>query len=85
MERLAPLLAQLDQTLAKRLVRAIGAIVSFRHSGSGLLLSELGAFITSPAQAPAGTKRLSNLLRSEKWQHGLFERRHPNAAFHLGK
>jgi hypothetical protein len=33
----------------------------------GLLLSELGAYLLSPAQAPAGTKRLSNLLRSSHW------------------
>jgi hypothetical protein len=37
-------------------------------------LSELGAFITHPAQAPAGTKRLSNLLRSKKWGKGLIDR-----------
>jgi len=32
-----------------------------------LLLSELGAYLLSPAQAPAGTKRLSNLLRCDRW------------------
>ena len=45
-----------------------------RHSRSGLLLSELGAHVLSPAQAPAGTKRLSNLLRSPKWSHTLLHR-----------
>ena len=53
---------------------ALVAIVRLRHSWSGLLLSELGAHILSPAQAPAGTKRLSNLLRSPKWSHTLLER-----------
>jgi hypothetical protein len=38
-----------------------------------LLLSELGAFILQPRQAPAGTKRLSNLLRSPKWNSAVIE------------
>ena len=45
-----------------------------RHSRSGLLLSELGAHVLCPGQAPAGTKRLSNLLRSPKWCQTLLER-----------
>jgi hypothetical protein len=49
------------------------AIVQFRNRGCGLLLSELGGYILSPQQAPAGTKRLSNLLRSPKWHHSLIE------------
>jgi hypothetical protein len=39
----------------------------------GLLLSELGAYICGPAHAPAGTKRISNLLRSKKWSHHLVD------------
>jgi hypothetical protein len=73
-----PLLTWLDEQIDKRLVRTflatLGAIVSFRHGGYGLLLSELGGYILSPNQAPAGTKRLSNLLRCERWQHTLIER-----------
>ena len=49
-------------------------MVRLRHNRSGLLLSELGAHIISPDRAPAGTKRLSNLLRSPKWSHDLLER-----------
>ena len=68
----------LDQQIDRRLVRtfflALAAIVRLRHSRSGLLLSELGAHVLSPDQAPAGTKRLSNLLRSPKWSHTLLER-----------
>jgi hypothetical protein len=68
-----PLLRTLDKRLDARLVRTflatLGAILTFRHSGYGLLLSELGGYITSPEQAPAGTKRLSNLLRSTRWHH----------------
>lgn len=71
---LAPLLRQLDEQIDARLVRTfrdtVGAILTFRHRNCGLLLSELGAFITSPSHAPAGTKRLSNLLRCDKWGFG---------------
>lgn len=72
------LLVELDAYLDKRLVRTflltLQAIVMFRHSSMGLLLSELGSYITSPEQAPAGTKRLSNLLRSKRWRHQLIDR-----------
>ena len=68
---LAPLLARLDEQLDSRLVRTLGATVEVllqnRYHGSGLLLSELGAYLASPEQAAAGTKRLSNLLRSKRW------------------
>ncbi|MGH2515518.1 MAG: hypothetical protein ACRDHP_07665, partial [Ktedonobacterales bacterium] len=68
---LAPLVAWLDTLLDKRLVHtlvaSIVALVEWRNRAHGLLLSELGAYICAPAHAPAGTKRLSNLLRSPKW------------------
>lgn len=77
LEFLAPLLLQLDAVLDKRLVRTfvqtVIAIVSFRHGQNGLLLSELGSYILNPRQAPAGTKRLSNLLRSKRWGYELIE------------
>ena len=67
---IGPLEGWLDEQLDRRLVRtfslALGAMVRLRHNRSGLLLSELGAHILSPGKAPAGTKRLSNLLRSPK-------------------
>ena len=67
---LAPLLLYLDQFLDKRLVRTLAqlirVIVTFRHSTQGLLLSELGGYLLAPAHAPAGTKRISNLLRSKR-------------------
>jgi hypothetical protein len=72
---LAPLLARLDEQLDSRLVRTLGATVEVllqnRYRSTGLLLSELGAFLTSPEHAPAGTKRLSNLLRSKRWSADL--------------
>ena len=55
--------AQIDRRLVRTFFLTLQAIVRFRHSRSGLLLSELGAHVLSPTQAPAGTKRLSNLLR----------------------
>lgn len=72
-----PLLVTLDRQLDKRLVRTflltLQAIIAFRHSQYGLLLSELGGYLLSPRQAPAGTKRISNLLRSRKWDAGVIE------------
>jgi len=72
-----PLLEELDEQVDKRLVRTffktLQVIIQFRHPGCGLLLSELGGYILSPDRAPAGTKRLSNLLRSPKWGYGLIE------------
>jgi hypothetical protein len=71
----APLLKVLDEHIDSRLVgtfeKTLAAIITFRHSTHGLLLSELGGYITNPGQAPAGTKRLSNLLRSAKWGYEL--------------
>jgi hypothetical protein len=68
---LYPLLVQLDAVVDKRLVRTflatIQVMITFRDRANGLLLSELGAYLASPDKAPAGTKRLSNLLHSSKW------------------
>src|SRR5437867_3264356 len=72
---LTPLLRTLDQQLDVRLVRTflatIIAIIHWRNRPHGLLLSDLGAYLLTPAQAPAGTKRLSNLLHSPKWKAAL--------------
>ena len=70
---LSPLLNGLAQMVDKRLVKifykTVEAIITFRHSSLGLLLSELGGYILSPDKAPAGTKRLSNMLRCTKWSY----------------
>ena len=50
------------------------AILVFRDRAKNLLHSELGAFLACPAHAPAGTKRLSNLLRCPGWKAVLIER-----------
>ena len=75
---LFPLLVQLDAVLDKRLVRTflatIQVIITFRDRANGLLLSELGGYLETPDKAPAGTKRLSNLLHSCKWAAWLIAR-----------
>jgi hypothetical protein len=68
---LSPFLTRLDLLLDRRLVSTFQglcqALVRHRSRSSGLLLSELGGVLLSQDKAPAGTKRLSNLLRSPKW------------------
>jgi len=62
---------QLDELIDVRLVRTffnlLVIILLFRERRMGLLLSELGGYLCGHAHAPAGTKRISNLLRSKKW------------------
>lgn len=74
---LSPLLERLDLQLDKRLVRtfynAFIAILILRNRSMGLVLSELGGYICGFKHAPAGTKRISNLLRSKKWGHELVD------------
>jgi len=76
-EYVQPLVVQLDDLLDKRLVATfvglLDCIIRLRHQKHGLLLTELGAKLLSPDKAPAGTKRISNLIRSENWQHQLLE------------
>lgn len=74
-EFLSPLLVALDRLLDKRLVRTVVqlcvVIIRFRNQKQGLLLSEMGSYMDGyqglSRSAPAGTKRISNLLRSLKW------------------
>lgn len=74
---IAPLLQQLDEQIDRRLVSNSGTtlqvILELHNSACGLLLSELGGYILTPDRAPAGTKRLSNLLRCAKWHYSLIE------------
>ena len=75
---LYPLLVELNRLLDKRLVRTfaqlVPVILSFRDRANGLLLSELGGYLLSAEHAPAGTKRLSNLLHSPRWKASLIAR-----------
>jgi len=68
---------RLDQQIDSRLVRTffdlMVIILMFRERRMGLLLSELGGYILGFDRAPAGTKRISNLLRSKKWSASLID------------
>lgn len=66
--------AQIDKRLVRTFIMTVQAMITFRHNLNGLLLSELGGYLLPPVQAPAGTKRLSNLLHSPKWKALLVER-----------
>jgi hypothetical protein len=72
---LAPLLIELDARIDKRLVRTflqtVTVILTFRDRINGLLLSEMGGYLDTPAKAPAGTKRLSRLLHCSHWSAEL--------------
>jgi hypothetical protein len=66
-----PLLKRMHEKLDRRLVQTfidlMRVIVMHRHRNHGLLLSELGGYLMGAGHAPAGTKRISNLLRSKGW------------------
>jgi hypothetical protein len=64
---------QMDRRLVETLLRVMLAIIGHRDRQNGLLLSELGGYILSPRQAPAGTKRISNLLHSGRWHSTAIE------------
>jgi hypothetical protein len=61
----------MDKRLVQTLVQVCVVIISFRNQKQGLLLSELGLYMDGyqgiSRSAPAGTKRIGNLLRSLKW------------------
>lgn len=59
---------KIDQRLTYTIFDAFMGMLSFRDRINGLVLSELGGYINGPKNAPAGTKRISNLLRNENWK-----------------
>jgi transposase len=69
---LVPLLKKLEQHLDHRLINTlvdlVMIIVIHRHRNQGMVLSELGGELLGEKHAPAGTKRISNLLHSKKWK-----------------
>jgi len=74
---LHPLLMRLDGYIDKRLVetfeQTLIAIIQFRNRAQGLLISELGAYMTGASQTEAGSKRIDRLLSSHKWRSELIE------------
>jgi hypothetical protein len=67
------LLEQIDKRLVATFLTLFRSILLFRNTKMGLLLSELGGYIAGHAHAPAGTKRISNLLRCKKWSASLVD------------
>jgi hypothetical protein len=69
---LTPLMIRLNQTMDRRLVNTLRDLVMVilihRHRNQSLLMSELGGELLGEAHAPAGSKRISNLLHSKRWQ-----------------
>ena len=74
---LSPLIKKLQSKADKRfsytLYDSFYGLLSHRDKANSLLLSELGGYINGPQHAPAGTKRLSNLLACEAWNHEWIE------------
>ena len=72
-----PLLYRLNAMMDRRLVQTfldlLQVIVMHRHRNQGLLLSELGGILLGAGHAPAGTKRISNLLHSAGWSSKVVE------------
>jgi len=70
---LLPLQKELSKKIDERFVKTFYnlfiAILMFRNRPMGLLLSELGGFISGFCSAPAGTKRIGRLLGCMKWTH----------------
>jgi hypothetical protein len=73
----APILRQLMENMDRRLVKTffdlLVVIIILRHRNQGLLLTELGGQLLGMDQAPAGAKRISNLLHSQDWGVKLLE------------
>jgi hypothetical protein len=71
---LKPVLSRLNEKMDRRLVKTflglVMSIMEHRHRNNGLLLSELGGYLLGSESCCAGTKRISNLLGSQKWDAG---------------
>lgn len=63
----------IDERLGRTFFDLFMVILTFRNRAMGLLLSELGGYICGFEHAPAGTKRISNLLRCKGWSSNLID------------
>ena len=72
-----PVLVAIKQRVDRRLVKTflglVFAILMHRHRNNGLLLSELGGYLLGPEQSQAGTKRISTLVHSARWEASVVE------------
>ena len=64
---------QIDNLYVQTFFNLFIAILAFRNRSMGVLLSELGGYITGFRSSPAGTKRISNMLRCKKWTHEVID------------
>ena len=65
---------KIDRRLVSTFFGVVMAIIMHRHRNHGLLLSELGGYLLGPERCCAGTKRISNLLHSQKWKAKMINR-----------
>jgi hypothetical protein len=70
---LVSLKGKLDRRLVNTFLGLVMAIIMHRHRNNGLLLSELGSYLLGAEHCRAGTKRISNLIHSQKWHTGIIE------------
>ena len=70
---LVSLKGKLDRRLVSTFLGLVMAIIMHRHRNQGLLLSELGGYLLGAEHGRAGTKRISNLIHSQKWNGGVIE------------
>jgi hypothetical protein len=72
-----PLMKRLHQQIDIRLLRTfrdlLVVILMHRNRQQGLLLSELGGWLMGDERAPAGVKRIANLLHSKRWSSQVIE------------
>lgn len=64
---------QVDRRLVQTFFDLMMVILMHRHRNQGLVLSELGGYLLGMGHAPAGTKRIGNLLHSLRWTSELLE------------
>lgn len=67
---LTPLMQRLNAKLDMRLVKTLQDLVQviLLHRQQALVISELGGELLGEAHAPAGSKRIGNLLHSGNWE-----------------
>jgi hypothetical protein len=69
---LRPMLGRLNEHVDRRIVQTLLDLVQIilihRHRNQALILSELGGELLGEAHAPAGAKRIGNLLHSKQWK-----------------
>jgi hypothetical protein len=64
---------QMDRRLVQTFLDVLIVILMHRNRQQGLLLSELGGYLMGMERAPAGTKRIGNMLHSPKWTAEMVE------------